>query len=294
MHFDLNYNHLLYFKTIVEQNSIIKAAEYLRVGAPAISMQLKLLEDKLQKKLFIRDKKKLVLTDTGQLVYAYAKEIFNLGTELMTTLNDQVYGDIKIQIGVQDTIPKNLISSLTSYIYNHYPAMISVYNGSLEEMTLGVVSHRFDIALLNTLPIINDKSLLFSNRILKTNIVLAGAKKFLPLKNKPLSSFKNQPFILPTGQSVLRHKIEFLFKNENVDFHLVGESQDTIVQKNMAISGNGIIPIMKEAIGHYVHANQLFILKELPEIQDEIWGVTAKRRIENPIAADIIKKFKFV
>jgi len=79
-----------------------------------------------------------------------------------------------------------------------------------------------------------------------------------------------------------------------VDFHLVGESQDTIVQKNMAISGNGIIPIMKEAIGHYVQANQLFILKELPEIQDEIWGVTAKRRIENPIAADIIKKFKFV
>ena len=293
MNLDLNYNHLLYFKTIVEQNSIIKASEYLRVGAPAISMQLKLLEDRLEKKLFIRDKKRLILTETGHMVYEYAKEIFNLGTELLTTLNDQVYGDIKIQIGIQDSIPKNIIAKLTSYIYENFPAMVSVYNGNLEEMTLGVVSHRFDLALLNTLPIINDKSLIFSNRMLRSNIVLAGSKKFLGLKNKPLSDFNNQPFIFPTGQSVLRHKLEFYFKNQDLRFHLVGEAQDTIVQKNMAISGNGIIPIMKEAILNYVESKKLFILKELPDVQDEVWMVTAKRRIENPIAAKIIKTFNF-
>lgn len=293
MNLDLNYNHLLYFKTIVEQESIARASEVLRIGAPAISMQIKLLEDRLQKKLFIRSKRQLMLTDTGRLVYEYAKEIFNLGTELLTTLNDQAYGDIKIQIGIQDSVPKNLISKITSYIYDHFPAMVSVYNGTLEAMTFGVASHKFDIAVLTNPPIITDKSLLFSKRILRSSIVLAGAKSFLPLKGMSLESFDGKPFIFPDTQSSLRHRLEYFFKENKINYHLVGEAHDTVVQKNMAISGNGIIPILKEAIKSYVEMQQLFILKELTDVQEEIWVISGKRKIQNPIAEKILKEFRF-
>ena len=63
MNIDLNYNQLLCFKTIVEMESVTKAAEKLRIGTPAASMQLKQLEEKLQKKLFVRKNKQLFLTD---------------------------------------------------------------------------------------------------------------------------------------------------------------------------------------------------------------------------------------
>jgi LysR family transcriptional regulator, transcriptional activator of nhaA len=289
----LNYNHLLYFKTIVEQESISLAAKYLRVGPPAVSMQLKLLEDRLQKKLFIRKKRQLMLTDTGRIVYEYAKEIFALGEELLVTLNDQAYGDIKIQLGVQDSVPKNLISILTSYIYENFTAMISVFNGSLEEMTLGVASHQFDLAILNNPPLIQDKSLFMSKKVLKARLVLAGSKKFLHLKGKPFSSFSGVPFILPTNQSVLRHKLEYYFNANDIKYHLAAEVQDTMVQKNMAISGNGIIPIVEEAIAPYLESGDLFILKRLPDIYEEIWLVSGRRRIENPIANSVMKKFHF-
>jgi LysR family transcriptional regulator, transcriptional activator of nhaA len=289
----LNYHHLYYFKNVVDHGSIAKASEALRIGQPGISMQIKALEEFLGKTLFERKNKKLILTETGQVVYEYAQEIFNLGTEMITTLNDRAYNHIKIQIGIQSSVPKNLVSKITSYIYENFNSVISVYNGSIEEVTMGVVSHKLDIAILNYPPIIKDKTILFSKRILSSPIVMAGSKKFLHLKNKPLQNFSSVPLILPTSQVGLRQMIEQHFNNHGMQMNMVGEAEDTIVQKNMAISGNGIVPIMKDAIDTYVKTKQLFILKELPELQDEIWLVAGKRQIANPIGNKLITDFKF-
>lgn len=289
----LNYNHLLYFKTVVDQGSIAKASELLRIGAPAISMQIKMLEEVIQKDLFIRKNRGLVLTDTGRIVYEYANSIFNLGNELLSTLDDQVYGQIKIQIGVQDSVPKNLVSKITSHIYNEFDAMVSVYNGNHEKMTLAVVSHEYDLAILNYPPSINDKSILYSKRILKCPVVLAGSDKFLHLKDKPLKNFTRVPFILPTANSSLRHRFEHYCENIGLKYQHAGEAEDTVVQKNMAISGNGIILIMKEAIQTYVKNSQLHILHEMSDLTEELWLVSGKRKIQNPIAVELMKSFKF-
>lgn len=289
----LNYHHLFYFKQVVDYGSIAKASEKLKIGQPAISMQIKTLEDYLDKKLFERIHKKLVLTETGQIVYEYASQIFNLGNELLTTLNDRAYNHIKIQIGIQSSVPKNLISKLTSYIYKHFNSVISIYDGTLDEVTLGVISHKLDIAVLNRRPVITDKTILFSKRILSSPIVLAASKDFMHLKNKPISAFGMVPMILPTAQSSIRHSIEHYFSQHNVEMNIVGEADDTIVQKNMAISGNGVIPILKEAIESYVKNKQLYILKEISEIQDEVWLVAGKRNIANPIGHKLITDFQF-
>ena len=288
----LNYNHLLYFKTVVDQGSITKASTVLRIGSPAISMQLRHLEEYLGKPLFVRANRTLSLTDTGRVVYDYAKTIFSLGTELLTTLDDQSSGQIKIQIGVQDCVPKNLVSKLTSYIYGHFDSMISVYNGDLEHMTVGVAKHKFDLAILSYSPIIKDKTVLFSRRMLKSPVVLAASPDFMHLKNKPLEKIAEVPFILPMGHIGLRSKIEQYFREQDIEFRLAGEAEDTIIQKNMAIDGNGVIAIMEDAITNYVKTKQLVVLKTL-EVHDEVWLVSAKRQIQNPIAEKIMSDFRF-
>lgn len=289
----LNYHHLLYFKHVVESGSIAKASEILKIGQPAISMQIKTLEEHLGRELFERKNKKLILTETGQVVFNYACEIFNLGTEMLNTINDRAYNHIKIQIGVQSCLPKNLISKITSHIYKEFNSVISVLNGSSEEIILGVINHKYDVALLNTPPVIKDKTILYSKKILSSPVVLAGSKEFLNLKNAPLSRFKDVPFILPTPDVALRQVVEHHFSKFDISLNMVGEAEDTIVQKNMAIAGNGVVPIMKDAIMNYVKTKQLYILKELNEVQDEVWLVSAKRKMANPIANELITKFSF-
>ena len=75
----LNYHHLFYFWTVVKAGSIHKAGLELRISPPAISTQLKLLEDQLGEKLLVRAGRRLVLTETGTTVFGYAEDIFSLG-----------------------------------------------------------------------------------------------------------------------------------------------------------------------------------------------------------------------
>ena len=88
----LNYHHLLYFWTVAKEGSIARACEKLRLAQPTISGQLRLLEDTLGEKLFVKQGRGLAMIEVGQVVYRYADEIFGLGRELQDVLKGRPRG----------------------------------------------------------------------------------------------------------------------------------------------------------------------------------------------------------
>lgn len=70
-------NALRAFEASAKQLSFTKAAEELFVTQAAISHQIKLLEDHLGIKLFMRKNRSLLLTEEGQAYYLDIKDIFN-------------------------------------------------------------------------------------------------------------------------------------------------------------------------------------------------------------------------
>ena len=68
----LNYNHLLYFWTVVREGGIGPAAAALHLTPQTVSGQIKLLEDQLQGALFEKQGRRLVPTELGRLAYDYA------------------------------------------------------------------------------------------------------------------------------------------------------------------------------------------------------------------------------
>ncbi|MET7244019.1 LysR substrate-binding domain-containing protein [Methylobacterium sp. EM32] len=56
------------FHAIAELGSLSKAADLLRIGQPALSRQMKLLEHELKAELFVRNGRGMVLTGAGQLL----------------------------------------------------------------------------------------------------------------------------------------------------------------------------------------------------------------------------------
>ena len=79
----INYHHLIYFKEIATHESVSKASKILKVGQPALSSQLKSLEEYLGVKLFERKSRKIFLTGPGKVVLEYANKISSLGQELI-------------------------------------------------------------------------------------------------------------------------------------------------------------------------------------------------------------------
>ena len=84
----LNYHHLFYFWTVARTGSVARASEELRLSSPAISNQIRSLEESLGEKLLERSGRGLVLTDMGRIAMRYADEIFSLGREFTDTMKD--------------------------------------------------------------------------------------------------------------------------------------------------------------------------------------------------------------
>lgn len=82
----LNYHHLRYFWTVAREGSITRASVVLRVAKPTISGQLHRLEAALGERLFLREGRRLVLSEAGQVAFQYAEEIFSLGAEFLDTV----------------------------------------------------------------------------------------------------------------------------------------------------------------------------------------------------------------
>ncbi len=103
----LNYHHLLYFWVVAREGTIARACDQLHLTQPSISKQLRQLERSAGEKLFQRVGRNLVLTETGQMVFRYADEIFSLGRELSEALQGKpARGRLRLLVGVADVVPK--------------------------------------------------------------------------------------------------------------------------------------------------------------------------------------------
>ena len=69
---------LRYFVTVAEELNITRAAAILNISQPPLSSQIMALEEELNTRLFLRGKRRLELTESGQLLYRRAKEILRL------------------------------------------------------------------------------------------------------------------------------------------------------------------------------------------------------------------------
>jgi DNA-binding transcriptional LysR family regulator len=90
---------LRYFLEVAREENITAAAESLHITQPTLSKQLMDLEDELGKKLFIRGKRRITLTEDGMLLRKRASEIIELVEKTETELqkNDElVVGDVYI------------------------------------------------------------------------------------------------------------------------------------------------------------------------------------------------------
>jgi len=85
----LNYHHLFYSCAVARTDSITKASAELHVSPPAISAQLRSLEENFGEKLLASSGRNLVLTEMGHIVFTFGEEIFALGRELVNTIKDR-------------------------------------------------------------------------------------------------------------------------------------------------------------------------------------------------------------
>ena len=289
----INYQHLLYFKTIATEGSIALAADRLRLGPPTLSAQLKQFEETIGVRLFERQHKKLTLTEAGRIALQYANDIFRTGDELLEVLHDRLAPmRIHVQIAALDSVPKHLTLAVAKAAYLLGDCTVSILEGKGDELIRELALHRIDLFIANYLPSTHEARGLYSKSVAKVPVSFCGAPKFKNLRAGFPESLSKAPMILPTVHSKLRHDMDHYLKTAGIAMDVVAETQDTSLQRLMGVDGIGLIPIPIFAVEDLIKAGSLISLGQLPGIFEEFYLVAASRKIENPISSQLMKTFR--
>lgn len=285
----LNYHHLIYFKEIATTGSISKASEKLLIGQPALSAQLKQLEDELQIELFERKNRKLVLTDAGKVVLKYADEISRLGQELLTVVEEKSYtAKTTLRLGALDSVPKQIVWEIAQRAKSFGECFVSIIEGSQEELTNQLLQREIDCFISNyTADFSRDKNMT-SRSFVKAPVSIYGSKEFVQIKKNFPKSLSAQPMILPTHHSKLRHDLDAYFDSKRIKVSCELETQDTALMKIFATQGAGLAALPDIAASGLVGEKKLFKIGTLQNISEEYWVISSKRTIDNPIATNLL------
>ena len=286
----LNYHHLFYFWVVVRKGSIKDASEELNVSQPSISTQLQALEDSLGQKLFTRRPRKLLPTEAGRLVFRYADEIFSLGREMTHALKGQAPNHpLRLTVGVIDSLPKMVVYELLEAALNSdIPTHLVCEEGKLEQLLASLAIHELDLVLADT-PVPSTVRVHAHSHLLGESKVLLFASPDMAKhyrKGYP-ESLNGAPLLLPKITTGLRRDLDSWFALNNIHPHVVGEFEDSAMQKAFGKAGRGIFPgsaIMETEI---CRQYQVQVVGEVINVKERFFAHTVDRRLKHPAVVAI-------
>lgn len=292
----LNYHHLYYFYCVARYGSVSKAAAEVRVSQPALSAQIKQLEGFLGEKLLERDGRKVKLTEEGRAAYVYAQAIFDTGREFMDSLRDRSHkGQLRIQIGVTNSIPKAFAAALLKFILKESPkAHIQLHEEALGGMAESLKSHAFDV-ILSDIPYQAPGEEQIENRLIgKVPIVFCAVRSIASkLKHLP-RALDGAPLLLPTAHSGVHHAVLEYIAAHQLTPNIVAEIQDVELIHRMALDGAGIAPLNKYSVMTAQWKKSLVVIPSdrRHDIHDTAYLITRKRKRAHPLVERILSGFR--
>jgi len=137
------------FVSVAQLNSFTKAGEILGRSQPAISLQIKRLEELVDESLLARNGKNLELTEAGESLYDYANQILTLNDLAISQLTKSSIAG-KIRLGIPSEFATVLLPKIVSRFAKAYPNVTLEVNCELSKHLLskeGKASHDLILAL---------------------------------------------------------------------------------------------------------------------------------------------------
>jgi LysR family transcriptional activator of nhaA len=286
----INYHHLLYFWTVAKEGSIARACEKLRLAQPTISGQLRMLEDTLGEKLFVKAGRGLAMTEVGQVVYRYADEIFGLGRELQDVLKGRPRGrPLRLFVGISDVVPKLIAYRiLQPALAMPEPVQLLCQEDSPERLLADLTEHRLDVVLSDApiTPMVRVKA--FNHLLGTCGVTWFAAPPLAPRYRKGFpGSLQDAPVLLPTEASSFRRSLDQWMETLNIRPRIVGEFKDSALMKTFGQAGVGLFAapgaIEKEVHDHY----RVSVIGRVESVTERFYAISVERKLKHPAVVAI-------
>jgi LysR family transcriptional regulator, transcriptional activator of nhaA len=286
----LNYHHLHYFWRVVRSGGISQAARELHVSSPAVSAQLRELQDFLGEPLFARAGRRLVLTEMGRTVYDYAEDIFSLGRELLDTVRNRPTGrPIRVDIGVADVLPKMIAQWLIEPALNLRESVRIVCRESTSDQRIArLATLELDVVLSDS-PADASRSVRAYNHLLgESGITFVGIGAVMKqVRGKFPQCLSGVPILLPTDNTALRRDLDFWFETQDIHPQVVGEFEDYALLRAFAQSGTALFPVPSVFVRELRKQDKVIRIGSTQEVKLRFFAISTERKIKHPAVVAI-------
>ncbi|WP_407308730.1 selenium metabolism-associated LysR family transcriptional regulator [Desulfosporosinus sp. SB140] len=242
------------FAQVVEEQSFTVVARKLEISQPAVSNQMRALEEKLGVKLIYRKGKGFALTQEGEIFYRHTKHMLDAWSDLIQEIgNSERVMSGKIHIGASHIPGEYLLPTYLASFRVLYPDItFKLTIGDSLEIAEKVLAHEVDFAVVGA---VFDTEKLTSEYWLKDELALLVAKDH-PLSsehNTNLHTLQAYPMVLRETGSGHRRAFEEALVKRGLDFNnfnVVLEVGSTEGVKNSVRSGLGYSFLSRHAIVH--------------------------------------------
>lgn len=235
-----DYNKYKVFYAVADYNSFSKASEVLHISQPAISYAIKELENQLNAKLFIRENRRIKLTDDGERLMYYLKRAFNdinIAEKIIKEKSKDCIGTVRI--GIYSHISLAILPDLfKEFIIENPNVKFEVITSSSNELKEKIKNREVDFVIVQY-PLLIEKSLTFTEENLfeLKNCFFTSPKNY-ELYNK--NELKNLSLILPFRGFPDIDLLEELIKKSNVNINTNYRIYNFELIKKMVLNEFGI------------------------------------------------------
>jgi DNA-binding transcriptional LysR family regulator len=279
---------LMLFKTIVDEKSLSKAAEKMKIAQPSLSQRLNRLEQRIGLRLFNRTKNGLILTYAGERYYQLASKIL------------RIYNDFQVEVNEINQLKKGRLTiGINSFLSIHIlPVVLPVFLERCPQFEIRVVEKistqlerdlamgELDFAVMHASPApsdIEDYSSYVNFYTLLKDPFLLVTKKGHPLHvhavkqpSSPhlwidLKLFENEPFILVDKGQRIRQVSDYILQNAGMKPKIAITTKSFESARRLACQGLGVTFVPQQYTEIFPHQLYQGVYYSLDEKYGSVW-----------------------
>jgi LysR family transcriptional regulator, low CO2-responsive transcriptional regulator len=280
------FRQLKIFASVAQHLNYTKAAKALYLSQPAVSMQVKLLEEQTTLPLLEKIGKKLYLTAAGEEIYRYARNTIQQKKdveEIIEQLNDLQKGHLNIAVA---STANHFVIRLLAAFEKLYPKIrISLDVTNRSELLKQLDNNERDLVIMGQPP---DNLQLNAIDFLNNPLVVIAAANHPLAQQKTqitLEQLSQEHFIVREEGSGTRKASEKFFKNHLIPFNTTMDISNNRAIKHAVEEGLGLAIVSLHSLEIELRANSLKVLnvEDFP-IMRQWYLVENKNKRLSPIA----------
>jgi DNA-binding transcriptional LysR family regulator len=286
--------HLVTLRTVVDKGSFSQAAEELEISQPAVSFQIRSLEERLGHRLLDRSGRRVALTEAGEVVYRYARRMIGLEAELereMGEIGTRVAG--RLVLGSSTGPGELLLPRLLGAFHRAHPDVrVSLVVSDTQTVCERVLDDELEMGVVGAAR--SQRGLVFEPFVRDELVAIVPPGHHLAASEAvTLDELVAEPMLLQQEGSGVRSVVEAAMREGGLrdrDLHVAMELGLQQSVKAAVLDGFGITVISRLAVEREVAEGSLVALRlEGPGLERHFFAVRHAGRTPKRVTSAFVE-----